>query len=69
MHKKLVQTIEHSTVGSIKQVGPPVSYSDSTNAIRSAPPTVGQHTDQILKSILDMNDNQIDELRKKRVIM
>ena len=39
----------------------PVSY-------RSAPPTLGQHTDEVLKEILGMDDNERMVLATKKVV-
>jgi len=68
VHKGLLQTVEHATLGEVKQVGPPVSYSASLNVIRSGPPTLGQHTDEVMKSVLDMSDNDIATLRNEGII-
>lgn len=66
-HIELVKTLEHST-GDIKVVGPPVRYSEAANTARSAPPLLGQHTDEVLRDLLNYDDNRIEELRDKKVI-
>ena len=45
----------------IKMSGTPVNY-------RNAPPTLGQHTVEILEEILEMGDDEINKLRNKNVI-
>lgn len=64
----LVKTLAHPMAGEIKVVGPPVSFSDSSNTARTAPPLLGQHTDEILKTILKYDDRQIQELRQRKII-
>ncbi|XP_042881777.1 succinate--hydroxymethylglutarate CoA-transferase-like isoform X2 [Penaeus japonicus] len=62
IHNEMVQTVHHPTVGMIKQVAPPVSYSSSQNKIRSAPPVLGQHTKYVLSEILGYSDCKIEQL-------
>lgn len=64
----LVKSLEHPTGGEIKVVGPPVDYSDSGNSARTAPPLLGQHTDQVLKDILEYDDDKIQALREQKII-
>ncbi|XP_063914115.1 succinate--hydroxymethylglutarate CoA-transferase [Zophobas morio] len=64
----LIHSMEHPVAGSIKVVGPPVKYSDGGNCVRSAPPTLGQHTDEVLKNLLQYNQEQLKELRQQNVI-
>jgi len=68
VHSGLRQQITHSTVGTVEQVGPAVRYSDSDNSIRSAPPTLGQHTDSVLSKLLGYDQEKILRLRQKNVI-
>lgn len=63
----LVQSLEHPS-GSVKVVGPPVIYSDSMNTARSAPPLLGQHTDEVLRDLLDYDDQRINKLRQQNII-
>ncbi|CAO1305988.1 unnamed protein product [Diamesa serratosioi] len=62
----LVKTLKHSVAGDIKVVGSPVVYSDASNTARTAPPTLGQHTDEVLKTILNYSDEKIEKLRKEK---
>jgi len=50
-HYNLSQEVEHSTLGTIKQVGFPYTLSETQPEIRMPPPTLGQHTDEILAEI------------------
>ena len=38
----LAQTVEHSTVGPVRCVGPAVKFSLAENRVRGPPPTLGQ---------------------------
>jgi succinate--hydroxymethylglutarate CoA-transferase len=67
-HIKLVKEIDHPVAGKMKVVGPPVKYSYSENAIRRSPPTLGQHTSEILKSVLNYSEETIEKLKLDKVI-
>ncbi|TVY52195.1 Succinate--hydroxymethylglutarate CoA-transferase, partial [Lachnellula suecica] len=48
----MIQEIEHPTCGTIKLINTPVKYSYSEPGIRTPPPTLGQHTDEVLREVL-----------------
>ncbi|KAL8644321.1 MAG: hypothetical protein Q9210_007311 [Variospora velana] len=60
--------VEHPTCGPMKLINTPVKYSDSEPSIRMAPPTLGQHTDEILTGVLGMSDANVAELRASGVV-
>ena len=64
----MVTEIDHPACGPIKMVNTPVKYSYSEPGIRSAPPLLGQHTNEILQELLGMSDSHIDLLREKGVV-
>lgn len=66
--RNMVKEIEHPTCGPMKLVNTPVKYSHSEPRIRSAPPTLGQHTDEILGGILEMSEEDIGRLRGEGVV-
>ena len=47
---EVVAEIDHPTAGRLKTVRPVARLSDTPNSIRLAPPTLGQHTDEILSA-------------------
>ena len=66
--RQMIQSVEHAALGSVKVLGVPIKLSDTPGNVRSAPPTLGQHTEQILRSDLDVSDDDITELRNAAVI-
>lgn len=60
--------MEHPACGSIKMVNTPVKWSDAKPSIRSPPPTLGQHTDEVLSDMLGMSGSEIDKLRAEGVV-
>jgi crotonobetainyl-CoA:carnitine CoA-transferase CaiB-like acyl-CoA transferase len=66
-HLKLTEEVEHSVVGKMKFVGPPVRYSNFTEERSLPPPLVGEHTVALLRE-LGYLDEAIDDLRAQGVI-
>ncbi|CAO2647692.1 Nn.00g086140.m01.CDS01 [Neocucurbitaria sp. VM-36] len=66
--RDMVKEVDHPSCGPIKLVNTPVKWSESKPGIRLAPPTLGQHTDEILCDMLDMNSEDVQSLRNKGVI-
>ena len=58
----------HPTVGNMKLVASPMKLSKTPTEVRMAPPTLGQHTEEILHERLKLNDQVIHELRAKGII-
>jgi succinate---hydroxymethylglutarate CoA-transferase len=63
----MVVDVEHDECGTIKMVNTPVKYSESTPGVRSAPPTLGQHTVEVLAD-LGFSEAGIDALREDGVV-
>jgi crotonobetainyl-CoA:carnitine CoA-transferase CaiB-like acyl-CoA transferase len=60
--------LPHSLSGSVPTVANPIRMSGSPIRYRSAPPTLGQHTDDVLASLCGFGEDELDELRKKGVV-
>ena len=67
LHRKMVQTLNHSTAGTIKVTGVPIKLSETPGEILTAPPVLGQHTNNILIE-LGYGENEIKELYQEKVI-
>ncbi|WP_284984510.1 CaiB/BaiF CoA-transferase family protein [Arthrobacter sp. efr-133-TYG-118] len=59
----MVAELQHPTVGAMKMVGCPVRLTRTPASIRTAPPLLGQHTDDILSG-LGFSTNRIASLRE-----
>lgn len=64
----MVQEVDHPVVGKVKLVGPPVTYSYAANIVRSPPPTLGQHTSEVLRNILNYSDDKIENLIAQKIV-
>ena len=54
--------------GEVSLIGSPIKMSETPVSYRNAPPTLGQHTDEILEEILGMDENERRVLAMKKVI-
>lgn len=63
----LLVEVPHPRVGRVKQVRFPVNFSLTPTSIRSPPPLLGQHTEEILSS-LGYTKEEIEEMRRNGVI-
>jgi crotonobetainyl-CoA:carnitine CoA-transferase CaiB-like acyl-CoA transferase len=66
--REMVRTVHHPTAGEVRLLGIPFRFSATPASIRRAPPTLGQHTEQVLRDILQLSDARIDELRAAKII-
>ncbi|RYO79578.1 hypothetical protein DL766_008495 [Monosporascus sp. MC13-8B] len=66
--RDMVVEMDHEQCGPIKMVNTPVKYSESRPSIRTAPPTLGQHTDEVLGDVLGYNSGQITVLKEKGAV-
>lgn len=64
----MVKEIDHPTCGPMKLVNTPVKYSHSTPSIRTPPPLLGQHTDEVLREVVGISEEEIGSLRKTGVV-
>lgn len=56
----------HGDVLTVNDAGPAVEFSDGMNQVRSPPPLLGEHTDEVLSEYLTADE--IARLRAKKVI-
>ena len=66
--RKAIVDTTHPVAGAVKMTAPPVQMSDTPGSIRSPAPLLGQHTEQVLREWLALDDTAIARLRRDRVI-
>jgi crotonobetainyl-CoA:carnitine CoA-transferase CaiB-like acyl-CoA transferase len=60
--RDMIQQIEHAVAGAIRVTGVPVKLSETPGAVRTPPPTLGQHTSAVLREDVGLTDREIDGL-------
>lgn len=58
----------HPTTGTMKLVASPMRLSETPTELRMAPPTLGQHTEEILREKLGLNAQEIELLKQNGAI-
>ena len=66
--RDMIATAEHASIGALKMLGIPFKFSDTACSVRRPPPTLGQHSDEILAGELGLDEKSIAELRRDRVV-
>jgi crotonobetainyl-CoA:carnitine CoA-transferase CaiB-like acyl-CoA transferase len=61
--RQMIETVEHTTSGPLRVLGVPTKLSDTPGSVRTAPPTLGQHTDHILRQDCGLSSAEIAALR------
>ncbi len=68
LSRNMVIDIDSPHVGKMKDVGNPVKISGADEPRYIYPPSLGEHTDEILKDLLGYSTGQISDLRNAKVI-
>ncbi|HET9663276.1 MAG TPA: CoA transferase [Burkholderiales bacterium] len=66
--REMVRSVKHPTAGELKVLGIPFRFSATPASVRRPPPTLGQHTDQVLREELGLSDERIAALRTEKII-
>ena len=67
-HRGMVQKWDHPLSPDIELVASPIKLSLTPVQQKNPPPTLGQHTDQVLKELLHLSDQQIESLKSSKVL-
>ena len=71
VYRDMVINIKHALGGVVKLVGDPIKMSGASHKAKEifrSPPTLGQHTEEILTELLGYSKDEIEELRTEGVI-
>ena len=68
VQRKMLVAVEHPTAGTVRMAGIPVKLSATPASIRLSPPLLGQHTEEVLSSWLEMPKKEIAALKRKGVV-
>jgi len=68
LHRGMVQEVPHPTAGTVKLPGIPVRFSLTPGAITTAPPRLGEHTEEVLGRLLGLSQAELGRLRQDGVI-
>jgi len=66
--REMIVEVRHPSGEPLKFLGPAPKFSATPARLQLPPPLLGQHTDEILRELLQMNEGQIAELRHQQII-
>jgi CoA:oxalate CoA-transferase len=67
-HRGMLVEVDQPVAGKMRIANSPIRLSETPGQVREPAPLLGQHTEEILKGLLGMTGEQIDQLRKLEVI-
>ena len=71
LERNMVEKIQHPSKGELPfahAAAFPIKFSQAKTGYLSAAPSLGEHTDEILSEILELDKGQISEMRKNGII-
>ena len=68
MHRDMLMQLPHTSAGSVPQVANPVKFSATPVAYRRGPPVLGEHTVEVLRELLSLDEASISRLQRDKVI-
>jgi formyl-CoA transferase len=68
LHRQMVVEVAHPKAGKVKLLGVPYKFSETPASVRTAPPLLGQHTEEVLSSMLGMTAGEIADLHGAGVV-
>jgi CoA:oxalate CoA-transferase len=66
--REMILEVEHSRLGKCSVIGTPMKFSRTSCGIKKASPDLGQHTEEVLMDKLNYTEDEIEDLRKEKVI-
>ena len=66
--REMVVDVDVPVAGPTKVTGVPIKLSETPGSVRTPPPTLGQHTEEVLESVLGMDEAQRNALRQEGVV-
>lgn len=66
--REMVVDVDAPVAGPTKVTGVPIKLSETPGAVRTPPPALGQHTDEVLEAVLGMDEAQRSALREAGVV-
>jgi crotonobetainyl-CoA:carnitine CoA-transferase CaiB-like acyl-CoA transferase len=67
-HRGVAIEVEHPLAGKLKIHTNPIKFSDTPVTDYTAPPTQGQHNDEVYKGLLGLDDQELERLRQDGIV-
>jgi crotonobetainyl-CoA:carnitine CoA-transferase CaiB-like acyl-CoA transferase len=67
-HRGLATEVPHPLAGSVRIHTNPIKFSDTPITDYVAPPTLGQHNDEIYRGLLGLDAEELEHLKSKGIV-
>jgi crotonobetainyl-CoA:carnitine CoA-transferase CaiB-like acyl-CoA transferase len=67
-HRRLAVQAPHAAAGEVTMVANPMRFSETPIRYEKSPPLLGEHTEEVMRSVLGMDDGRIAALREAKVL-
>lgn len=67
-HRGLQMDLEHPLAGTVPQVANPIKFTGQPHSYQGAPPTLGQHSADVLSRVLEMSEGDIEALKEAGIV-
>ena len=67
-HRGMIRYLDHPVAGKVPTVANPIKFSKTPISGETAAPMLGPHSDEILRKVADLSDEQIEKLRSAGII-
>ena len=64
----MITSVRHPTIGDLRLPNVPILFSETPACVRSAPPLLGQHTNEVLGDVLNLSADELRRLREQGAI-
>jgi succinate--hydroxymethylglutarate CoA-transferase len=68
LHRGMLTSVQHTTLGEIPQVGHAQKFSSTPAQITLPPPVLGEHTEEVLLELTDLTPDEVSELKEAQVV-
>jgi crotonobetainyl-CoA:carnitine CoA-transferase CaiB-like acyl-CoA transferase len=68
VEREMVVEVDHKALGRIPIVNRPIKYGGDKQPAPTAPPVMGEHTDDILSDVLGLSPERIEQLRAAKIV-
>jgi len=66
--RRMIREVEHPVAGKMKVIGSPINLSETPPEIYTPAPLLGEHTDEVLRRLLNFSDDRIAKLREEKAV-
>ena len=67
-HRHLKVTVPHPVSGKVSMIASPLAHMSGSSMRYVAPPTIGQHNDEVLRGLLKLSSEEISRLRETGIV-